>query len=264
MSSYSRVFNDDGTEQLIIYPVTKLYGLTKLLGLGYHHWKEVSQVLQSIVPVYDKVNMAISLGKADKYRLKGIKGNICLGDKVLDAGSGFGNMSKIARDTTDQNLDVVLYDPLSRMLSSTRNFLHHSSHTTLVSGVFEFMPFRGQIFDAVMCGYSLRDAIELESAITEMHRVLKKEGLLVVVDLGKPDNVILRAFVSFYLEYILSTVAFFIAGQLGLKFKTIHGTFKKWPRNSELRSILSRHFSEVRFETGLMGAAIIVLAHKSK
>lgn len=233
-----------------------------MFGLGYHYWKEVSEVLHLIVPVYDRVNMAISLGKADKYRRKGIKGHICLGDRVLDAGSGFGNMSKIARDTIDQNLDIVLYDPLSSMLSSTRNFLHHSSHTTLVSGVFEFMPFRGQIFDAVMCGYSLRDAIELESAITEMHRVLKKEGLLVVIDLGKPDNKILRTLVSFYLEYILSTIAFFVAGQLGLKFKTIHGTFKKWPRNSELRSILNRHFSEVKFETGLMGAALMVFAYK--
>ncbi|HYZ65909.1 MAG TPA: methylase, partial [Nitrososphaeraceae archaeon] len=80
-------------------------------------------MLRSIIPIYDKVNMAISLGKADKYRRRGIDGNIYSGDIVLDAGSGFGNMSKIARNTTDQSLDVVLYDPLSRMLSSTRNFL---------------------------------------------------------------------------------------------------------------------------------------------
>jgi demethylmenaquinone methyltransferase / 2-methoxy-6-polyprenyl-1,4-benzoquinol methylase len=234
----------------------------QLFGLGYHYWKEVAEVLRSIIPIYDKVNMAISLGKADKYRRKGIDGNIYSGDRVLDAGSGFGNMSKIARNTTDQSLDVVLYDPLSRMLSSTRNFLPGSFHISLASGVFEFMPFRGQVFDAVLCGYSLRDSIELDSAIAEMHRILKKKGLLVIVDLGKPDNRLVRAFVSFYLEYILTIIAFLVAGQPGLKFKTLHGTFKKWPRNSELYSLLCRHFSRVKFETGLMGAAIIVLAYK--
>ncbi|HYZ58010.1 MAG TPA: methylase, partial [Nitrososphaeraceae archaeon] len=74
-------------------------------------------MLHLIIPVYDKVNMAISGGRADEYRRKGIKGNIHLGNRVLDAGSGFGNMSKMARDETQQNLDVVLYDPLPSMLS---------------------------------------------------------------------------------------------------------------------------------------------------
>jgi demethylmenaquinone methyltransferase/2-methoxy-6-polyprenyl-1,4-benzoquinol methylase len=206
--------------------------------------------------------MAISLGKANKYRWEGIKGHVHPGNKILDAGSGFGNMSRIASKITDQHLEMVLYDPLLMMLSRTRNFLPYSSNQYLSSGVFEYMPFKEQVFDAVLCGYSLRDAIELESAIAEIYRVLKKGGSLVVVDLGKPDNKFLRFFVSFYLKYALTVIAFFVAGQSGLKFKTIHGTYKKWPTNSELHSLLSRRFSKVKFKTGLMGAAVIVVAYK--
>ena len=219
-------------------------------------------VLRSVIPVYDKVNVAISLGKANKYRWEGIKGHVHPGNKILDAGSGFGNMSRIASKITDQHLEMVLYDPLLMMLSRTRNFLPDSSNQYLSSGVFEYMPFKEQVFDAVLCGYSLRDAIELESAIAEIYRVLKKGGSLVVVDLGKPDNKFLRPFISFYLKYALTVIAFFVAGQSGLKFKTIHGTYKKWPRNSELHSLLSRRFSKVKFKTGLMGAAVIVVAYK--
>jgi demethylmenaquinone methyltransferase/2-methoxy-6-polyprenyl-1,4-benzoquinol methylase len=171
-------------------------------------------------------------------------------------------MSRIASKITDQHLEMVLYDPLLMMLSRTRNFLPYSSNQYLSSGVFEYMPFKEQVFDAVLCGYSLRDAIELESAIAEIYRVLKKGGSLVVVDLGKPDNKFLRFFVSFYLKYALTVIAFFVAGQSGLKFKTIHGTYKKWPTNSELHSLLSRRFSKVKFKTGLMGAAVIVVAYK--
>jgi demethylmenaquinone methyltransferase/2-methoxy-6-polyprenyl-1,4-benzoquinol methylase len=230
--------------------------------LGYQYWKEVVGVLRSVIPVYDKVNVAISLGKANKYRWEGIKGHVHPGNKILDAGSGFGNMSRIASKITDQHLEMVLYDPLLMMLSRTRNFLPDSSNQYLSSGVFEYMPFKEQVFDAVLCGYSLRDAIELESAIAEIYRVLKKGGSLVVVDLGKPDNKFLRFFVSFYLKYALTVIAFFVAGQSGLKFKTIHGTYKKWPTNSELHSLLSRRFSKVKFKTGLMGAAVIVVAYK--
>jgi demethylmenaquinone methyltransferase/2-methoxy-6-polyprenyl-1,4-benzoquinol methylase len=230
--------------------------------LGYQYWKEVAGVLRSVIPVYDKVNVAISLGKANKYRWEGIKGHVHPGNKILDAGSGFGNMSRIASKITDQHLEMVLYDPLLMMLSTTRNFLPDSSNQYLSSGVFEYMPFKEQVFDAVLCGYSLRDAIELESAIAEIYRVLKKGGSLVVVDLGKPDNKFLRSFISFYLKYALTVIAFFVAGQSGLKFKTIHGTYKNWPRNSELHSLLSRRFSKVKFKTGLMGAAVIVVAYK--
>ena len=233
-----------------------------MFGLGYQYWKEVAGVLRSVIPVYDKVNVAISLGKANKYRWEGIKGHVHPGNKILDAGSGFGNMSRIASKITDQHLEMVLYDPLLMMLSRTRNFLPDSSNQYLSSGVFEYMPFKEQVFDAVLCGYSLRDAIELESAIAEIYRVLKKGGSLVVVDLGKPDNKFLSSFISFYLKYALTVIAFFVAGQSGLKFKTIHGTYKKWPRNSELHSLLSRRFSKVKFKTGLMGAAVIVVAYK--
>ena len=81
------------------------------------------------------------------------------------------------------------------------------------------MPFQHNAFDVVMCGYSLRDAIELKQAIAEMHRVLKQGGRLIIVDLGKPDNAVLRAFVSFYLKYLLGIVAFMVAGKAGLNLK---------------------------------------------
>ena len=67
------------------------------MGLG-SHWGEVIDVLQEIIPVYDKVNSYISLGKDSEHRKRAIKGRIKNGDKVLDAGSGFGNMSKTALD----------------------------------------------------------------------------------------------------------------------------------------------------------------------
>jgi demethylmenaquinone methyltransferase / 2-methoxy-6-polyprenyl-1,4-benzoquinol methylase len=232
-------------------------------GLGLRFWREVIDVLRSVIPVYDKVNSAISLGKDAEFRLEGIHGRIFSGNIILDAGSGYGNMSNIAMDEVKDLKGIVLYDPIPEMLSNAYRIVNaEDSNPSMSSGVFEYMPFRDNTFDVVMCGYSLRDAIDLNKAVVEIHRVLKQGGRFIIVDIGKPDNWIIRSFVSFYLKYILGIIAFTIAGKSGLKFRTLYGTYLRWPQNSDLYSILAKLFSNVEFEKGMMGAAIIIAAYK--
>jgi len=229
------------------------------VGLG-SYWGEVLDVLRDIIPVYDKVNSYISLGKDKEHRIRGIKGRVKNGDSILDAGSGFGNMSKTAVDVSGGKIHITLYDPLIPMLQQTSKFFDEKPNLT--SGVFEHIPFKDEEFDVVLCGYSLRDAINLRIAISEIHRVLKKEGRFVIVDLGKPDKAVIRFGVSFYLRVILPIIALIAAGRLGLKFATLYGTYKRWPQNKKLEALLLEKFSRVEFEKDLMGGAIIVAAYR--
>ena len=231
-------------------------------GLGQSYWQEVIEVLRIIIPVYDRVNSAISLGKDSKYRQQGVSGRIFSGNTILDAGSGYGNMSRLALNEGLGTAKIIMYDPISEMLSNVTKFLEPNLHAHLSSGVFEFMPFRNNTFDVVMCGYSLRDAIVLRQAIAEIHRVLKQGGRFIIVDLGKPDNHILRAIVSFYLKYVLGLLAFTVAGKRGFKFKTLYGTYLRWPKNSELYSLLNEKFSKIEFDKRMLGGAIIIAAYK--
>lgn len=229
------------------------------MGLG-SYWAEVLDVLRDIIPVYDKVNSAISFGKDVEHRKRGISGRVLPGNKILDAGSGFGNMSKTASKLCDGNLSITLYDPLVPMLKNTSRLFEKTPDMS--SGVFEHIPFKDEQFDAVLCGYSLRDAINLRIAISEIHRVLKKGGRFVIVDLGKPDSAIVRFGVSFYLRLILPIIAFTAGGKLGLKFATLYGTYKRWPQNKKLESMLREKFSKIEFDKDLCGGAIMVAAYK--
>ena len=229
------------------------------MGLG-SYWGEVLDVLQEIIPVYDKVNSYISLGKDSEHRNRAISGRIKSGDKILDAGSGFGNMSKTALDVTNGKVEIMLYDPLLPMINNTDRLFKKKPE--VACGVFEHAPFRNKQFDVVLSGYSLRDAISLKTAISEIHRVLKDAGKWIIVDLGKPYKAISRFGVSFYLRLILPIVAYMAGGKLGLKFATLYGTYKLWPQNKKLESMLLEKFTSVEFEKDMMGGAIMIAAHK--
>ena len=98
--------------------------------------------------------------------------------------------------------------------------------------------------------------------IRDRHRILKKDGKWIIVDLGKPDNPITRFGVSFYLKMILPIVAYAAGGKLGLKFATLYGTYRVWPKNKKLESLLLEKFSKIEFDKDLMGGAIMIAAYK--
>ena len=232
------------------------------MGLG-GQWPGVIEVLRQIIPVYDRVNSYISLGRDAEHRRRGLAGRVLAGDRVLDAGSGFGNMSAAAADLCGGRVDITMCDPLVPMLARAGGPPAPGAPAPGRScGVFEHMPFRDGQFDAVLCGYSLRDAISLRTAISEIHRVLGDGGRLVVVDLGKPDNPLVRAGVAAYLRLLLPVVALAAGGRLGLKFGALYGTFRRWPANGQLRRLLLERFRRVEFDTDLLGGAIMVAAYK--
>ena len=50
------------------------------MGLGSSYWSEVIEVLREIIPIYDKVNSIISLGKDVEHRNRGISGRVFKGN----------------------------------------------------------------------------------------------------------------------------------------------------------------------------------------
>jgi demethylmenaquinone methyltransferase/2-methoxy-6-polyprenyl-1,4-benzoquinol methylase len=91
---------------------------------------------------------------------------------------------------------------------------------------------------------------------------LKNNGKFIIVDLGKPDNRLARLLVSFYLKHILAILAYVVSGKTGLKFRTLYGTYLRWPRNALLYELLSRRFRIVEMKKRIFGGAIIVIAKK--
>jgi demethylmenaquinone methyltransferase/2-methoxy-6-polyprenyl-1,4-benzoquinol methylase len=224
-------------------------------------WEDVLDVPSQIISVYDKMNWVMSMGQDISYRKQGISRALGNMDLVLDAGSGPGVMSEVALSSGKEILGLVLLDPLRPMLNIARKRLRFPK-AEFIQSMFELAPFKSNTFNMVMCGFSLRDARNFGEAINEITRVLKGDsGRLLVVDLGKPDNRIIRWFVGGYWRLIVPLMASALVGfKKGRLYSALYKTYRKHPKNSEMETIFRNKFRELELIEKAMGAATIIVA----
>jgi len=225
-------------------------------------WPEVIVAIEKIIACYDGVNEAISFKTSGKAREYGVEqANVKDGMLVLDAGVGPGTMSKIVLSKSNPNMLVGL-DVSSKMLKTAFSKLNGKIHA--VKGMFESLPFKSECFDRIFASFSLRDAVELEAAIKEFHRVCKKNGLFVVVDMGKPDSKIFRAFMTFYVKFIMPIIAkISIMGKIsGNPLRLLIPTYENLMTNESLRNSIDRLFGKTTLKEFAFGGIIVITAKK--
>ncbi len=64
------------------------------------------------------------------------------------------------------------------------------------------LSFPDDSFDLVTSGYMLRNVTDIQKAVSEMHRVLAPGGRVVVAELSKPKNGVVRYFYNIYMKRV--------------------------------------------------------------
>ncbi len=121
---------------------------------------------------------------------------------VLDLCCGTGD---IARLFATKRCCVTGMDFSNGMLDVARQY-PEAKNITYVQGDAMNTGFEPETFDVITIGYGLRNLSDCGAALTEMKRILKPGGQLVILDFGKPDNLLLRAA---YYTYLFAAVPIF-------------------------------------------------------
>lgn len=228
-----------------------------MTGLG-KEWTDIINILSKISSYYKELNEVISFGKDIKIRKEAVKSFLEEPKIVLDIGAGDGSLTEIVYEEYPKIDLIIMLDISLEMLMKARKI----PNTEKVRGMFEYLPFRDSSFDHVLAAFSLRDAMDLEKALTEIIHVLRKSGKLIVVDLGKPDNLLRRCLVSLYWTVIAPLHAFLRLGARGLASVKIMKTLKFYPVTGQLLQIYRRYFNRVMLVERYMGFVIILEAQK--
>lgn len=126
-----------------------------------------------IAPYYDKF-MEIFGDEIDNWIIEEIDSS---SNKVLDVGGGTGRITKSIEENLNSG-DVSLLDRSEEMLkeASKKNLDNR------VLGDSSSLPFSNESFDTVICTDAIHHFKNPEKSISEMVRVLKSDGKLIIFD----------------------------------------------------------------------------------
>ncbi len=167
--------------------------------------EQVAQMFNNIAFRYDFLNRFLSLGIDRGWRKKAIKQLKSLQPKlVLDVATGTGDVAIMTYRQLHPE-KIIGIDISEGMLEFGRKKivdLALSPAIELQKGDSEIIEFADNYFDAVTVAFGVRNFQNLEKGLSEMLRVLKTGGKLVVLEFSKPSFAPVNAFYQFYMNVI--------------------------------------------------------------
>ncbi len=167
--------------------------------------EQVENMFDRIAPHYDLLNRMLSFGIDKIWRKNVIK---ILKQKpapmILDVATGTGDLAIEACNT--EPVAVYGVDISTEMLKIAsekvkKKRLHMTVH--LKEGDSEDLPFDNNFFDAVLVAFGVRNFEHLQKGLSEMQRVLRPGGRLIVLEFSKPKRFPFKQLYYFYFNKIL-------------------------------------------------------------
>ena len=171
--------------------------------------EKIVKMFDAIAPSYDMVNRIVSFGSDKIWREKAVKEALkyIKNPKVLDIACGSGDMIEVWKKYSN---NITGLDPSRGMLEiAKKRFPDIEFH----QGFAQNLPFEDKSFDCISISFGIRNVVEIDKAIDEFKRVLKRNGILLILEFTKPDKKsILRNCIEFYSHNILPKIGGIISG----------------------------------------------------
>ena len=170
--------------------------------------EQIAAMFNSISGKYDFLNHFLSLGIDILWRKRAVRLLKNHQPKlILDIATGTGDFAIEALSLNPEK--IIGVDISEGMLSIGREKLIKKNLTDkieLISGDSEFLPFEDNFFDAVIVSFGVRNFENLEKGLSDMLRVLKPGGKVVILEFSKPKSFPFKQIYQFYFQWILPKI----------------------------------------------------------
>jgi demethylmenaquinone methyltransferase/2-methoxy-6-polyprenyl-1,4-benzoquinol methylase len=234
---------------------------------------EVSAMFDRVADRYDLMNDVLSLGQ-DRWwrRIVARAVGARPGELVLDLAAGTGTSSRtfaadgatcVACDFSLGMLQVgARRQQPAREGRPAAGAARRAGQVRFVAGDALDLPFRDQAFDAVTISFGLRNVADPGAALTEMLRVTRPGGRLVVCEFGHLPWPRVDTLYESYLATALPLVARRLSGSPEA-YDYLAESIKDWPAQPELaRRMAEAGWSAVRWRNLTLGVVALHLARR--
>ena len=179
------------------------------------HLPRLSTLFSQIAPRYDLLNHVLSLNIDRSWRRKLVRrAGVQPGNRILDVCAGSGD---VAVEFAEHEADVRIvgldfsYEMLAIAQRKARSQGHHQ-RTHVVLGDAFALPFDDATFDLVTIAFGLRNLHDRGRGISEMARVLKRGGRLLILEFLPPPRSPIGRLYAVYLDRLLPLIGGVISG----------------------------------------------------
>lgn len=226
--------------------------------------EQISKMFDEIAPKYDLLNHLLSFN-IDKIWRRKVR-------KIIEKNS-FSNILDIATGTGDLaielskiiNIKITGIDISQNMLSIAEKKIAKKNKTAQIDLFLEDsakLSFSNNYFDAATCAFGVRNFENINNSLLEIYRVLKNDGILVILEFTTPKKNFFGKFFKFYFKKILPTIGKLVS-KSSFAYNYLPDSVSEFPQNEQFMAILEQNnFKPISFSILSQGIAAIYIAKK--
>ncbi len=188
-----------------------------------------------ISPRYDFLNRLLSLGR-DRYWRRFAVSKLPFG-LILDVCSGTGDVAieasnkshAIASDFCEEMLQLCVQKIKTRKIKNIY----------CVQNDAENLSFKDETFNGAIVAFGIRNVSDIKKALSEMNRVVKKNGRIVILEFSQPENQFFRSVYYFYFKRILPLIGAVISKKNGA-YDYLPSSVMLFPERNEFVELMKK------------------------
>lgn len=226
---------------------------------------EVRGMFDRIAGVYDLMNSAMTAGLHHQWRERAVdRAQVGPGSDALDLCTGTGDLALALRRRIGPDGRVVGSDFSEAMLELARDKSGEEGLPVEFGWADALeLPYGDESFDAVTVGFGARNLADLDRGLSEMARVLRPGGRLVILEITKPEREPLASFYSLWFDRLIPVIGS-LAGD-SEAYSYLPDSVRSFPEPQRLAEMIDNAgFAEIRWLLLAGGIIAIHSATKAK
>lgn len=210
--------------------------------------KQVAMMFDNISPRYDLLNHMLSFGIDRIWRRKAV--NLLISHhprQILDIATGTGDFALQALKLNPEKVTGI--DISEGMIKQGRQKINKrnlNDKIELLLGDSENLAFKDNKFSAVIVAFGVRNFENLSKGLSEMYRVLNKNGKVVILEFSKPSKFPFKQVYNLYFKYVLPIIGKMVSRDHSA-YTYLPESVQVFPEGNDFLTILSNvGFKEVR------------------